>query len=327
MSVIEARSSTAPPLPRAASCVLVLLAGGTAPSPIARVLGCSLLDLEVAPGRTLLHSWATRDWCPPGQERVVRTTRGSGSPAPAMTSALLDPAPGSSRAPTIEHFVDQAGPRGSAGGLLDVCRNDEPDTTIIAAECSTAFLAPLEPVLAAHHESGADATLVVTRDDLACGLAVVRRSALESVKPRGYVDFKEQFLPALLKSGKRVHVAHADPAHVIGMHDRRGVLAGLHRLAALENPSAPNHPPTHTVDPRWSPPIISPDAQVDPSAVVSASLVMAGARIGARACVARCIIGPGAIVRPGQIVVERIVTRNRDWEDEHIPLEQRRGSW
>lgn len=304
MTLIEARPARPASSLALESRVLVLLAGGTTPSPLERLLRCSLLDLEVSPGTTLLDWWAARDWCNPAQPGLIRTTRGAGSFAPTSHLALPD------HAARVTHSSDAAGPRGSAGAIKDVCNDDPQETTIIVAESSTAMLAPLEPIIAAHAASCADVTLVTTTTGRPAGVTLIQRSALDLVKPMGFVDLKEQFLPALTSARGRVGLFEILEEESLPMHDREGILEGLRRIAASCQPQLQTPPPP-VIDRRWSPSIIARGAHVDPTALVAGSLVLRGARVGADAVVARSIVAPGAVIAPGDVVIDRIVAPNR----------------
>ena len=325
MSTIESKPIAG--RPRAGSPVLVLLAGGVAPSPLSRILGCSLLDLELAPGRTLLEWWCghglggsagpTPDVC----TGPVRTVRGSGSPAVRATP---------SDAARISHLVDRTGPRGSAGALRDACEDDAPDTTIVAAEASSIVFAPIEPLLAAHATSGADVSLVATTTGRLAGLAFLQRSALDRVKARGYVDLKEQLLPIVRHDGGHVRVLTIDDRDVVRIHDRRGLLAasgrvladGAHADGLFETAAR-----SEVIDRAALPAMRSVAAQIDPDATISGSVVLAGSKVGRGAVVARSVVAPGAVVEPGQVVLDRIVGVDRTYRDEQLPAEDRIDTW
>lgn len=301
---------------RAPGLVLALLAGGAAPSPLAQALGCSLLDVEIAPGVSVLEWWCSRSWGEGRLPTVVRSVRGIGSPAPRSS-------PSASGA-RFEDVADRGGPRGSAGAVRDACGSDDPSDTVIVAECSTLVTSDLGALLAGHEATGAPVSVVATVRGRPAGLVFLSRSSLEAVKPRGFVDLKEQFLATLAAAGTRIAVLRVPDQDVHPMHDRRGLLGAAMALRAKESGlGSPGMGPCRL---GLMPSVIGPGAEVAPDAVVSGSLVMSGARIGARAVVARCVVGPGGAVGADRQVLDAIIVPDRTITDEHLPRERRRKS-
>lgn len=298
-------------------CVLVLLAGGAAPSPLVQALGCSLLDVEVAPEVTLLKWWCSRDWGTGPAERAVRTVRGIGSPRIASLG-LPSPLP-------FDELVDQGGPRGSAGALRDAATGEASGTLMIVAESSSLVTAPLDRLLAEHAASGADVSLVATATGRPTGMAFLTSDLLALVRPRGFVDFKEQFLPAVVAAGKRTRVISVDEASVHPIHDRRGLLAAVSALDRLSHGDFSETRPTDALRARPGVSLVSEGARVAADAIVHGSVVMAGATIEPGVVVARCVVTRGSTVRAGTTVLDRIITPSKLLHDEQLPHEGRRG--
>ena len=108
-------------------------------------------------------------------------------------------------------YQEDAMPRGAAGAVRDaMCLSDA--GVFVVAEGTAIPNVDLRKLVQAHNESGAVATVVgywtsrAAHDgvQVPSGIYVFNREALDSVPLQGFHDLKENLLPQLYRSGKRV---------------------------------------------------------------------------------------------------------------------------
>ncbi len=110
-------------------------------------------------------------------------------------------------------YFEDVEPRGPAGCAHDAARRSHASVFVVVEGCMIPGL-DLAALIAAHRRSRAIATVVVEVErrrrslgpalDVAGGIYVFDRRALESVPTRGYHDIKEGLLERLYKAGERV---------------------------------------------------------------------------------------------------------------------------
>jgi glucose-1-phosphate adenylyltransferase len=192
------------------------------------------------------------------------------------------------------------------------------------------------PMIAAHMERGADATVAITEVPIpeAVAFGVVRTDAsgwitgfLEKPKdpPSGRIsmgvyvfrtaalyealqrdaerntphDFGKSVLPAMVERGRVTAFPHVGYWQDIGTLDSY-FRANLDLVAA--------DPPFPLEDPRWpiySPPTENPPVRLGPEARVRSAVVTHGSIVNGT--VERCVLSPGAIVEEGAVVTDSIL--------------------
>jgi NDP-sugar pyrophosphorylase family protein len=232
-------------------------------------------------------------------------------------------------------YQEDAMPRGAAGAVRDAAAASDADTFVVA-EGTAIPNVDLRELLHAHRASGAVATVVgyaaPSRDgqagaQMASGIYVFNRDALDAVPLRGFHDLKENLLPQLYRSGKRVlaYAARGSNPRVMGassylatnewMVDQ--LIAGgaplegyvrsgeslIHRDAVIAGDAVFVGPVLVAPGARVlanalivGPTSIGCDATVGRSVLVSRSAVWRRAVLGEHAVADRCILGDDAVV-------------------------------
>jgi hypothetical protein len=311
MSVSEAQiqKSLAPRVrgESAAPRALILLAGSLRANHLGAGLRRSILDLPLLAGDSVL-----RQWC--RQAGTLEQAPGSG---PLSVRVLLDPtapepatmAGDPSVALRIER--DRFDFRGSGGVLHDISHAYADDDRIIVGNAAAVLLEPLAPIVAALCACDADIAIHAQADNTPSGLMLVRCGCLREISEVGFVDMKEQALPAIAARNAVTVVHRSIECYAIrSLADYLGVLReqvrwGKSVAGASPEGAAPRDPFDEDWQPRFG--IVEDPATVDPSARIHDAVVLSGARVQANAVVVRSVVGRGGVVRRGQMVVDQIV--------------------
>ncbi len=256
----------------------IVLAGGLDASPLERASGRSVLDLNIAPGRTVLGAWE-RAFEGAGV-RTIGIAVGGPSPEPVRLGG------------GVRVLRDPEAYRGPAGAARDAWDRLGRASTVVIVEASRWSSGGVVDVLEAHAISDADVTVGVNPDRTPAGVYAVSGSAFEHVARVGYVDLKEQWLPALRSRGMDVR------GHLISGESTLPVrtLPQLLEVARANAPEADT--PAYRV--------ICRGARVEREQDVIDSVVMPGAVVEAGAVVARSIVLPGARVGSGDVIVDGV---------------------
>lgn len=301
-------SSSQPAIRRRATSIgehlrsIVLLGGAVRQSDLSRSISRSVLDLPVRDGLTLLDHWREQAEALAQVEELhelplrVMIDRTSIAPRPAADNGLVRT--------SIES--DAADLRGTGGLLRDLSMGYQPEDVVLVVNACQVLLEPLTDLYAALAEANGDINLIAHEDGTPVGVMLLSCRALQGIKDKGYIDFKEQALPELAKRFDVRVVTRSEPTakpiRTLGTY--LTALWMAHRAAAGL---------TTVADPffeDWSDnfAIIEPGAVVEPSARIHDSVVLSGARVGAGATLVRSVVCPGAVVRAGDVIGDRIVT-------------------
>lgn len=288
----------------------ILLAGGLKPSPIVAAAGCSVLDLPLSEGSTVLETWLAgiAEVGPgPGRTIDVSVVYGAGFPAPKQPREVegLD----------VRVTREPRPYRGPAGVASDIFRERPVEGNVLIAESGRYLGCSLRELLAAHVARGAEITVAANADNTPAGLYLVRGSALSLVPGQGFMDVKEQWLKRAVEASMGVWVFRLSPPGVPLMRTREQVLSAvgwLQRRARVcgEAAGSPVAERASVYEDRGGEGfrLICPGSRVGEGAVVHDSIVMAGSNIGAGAVVVRSLVCPGADIPPGDNVVDAVVT-------------------
>jgi NDP-sugar pyrophosphorylase family protein len=222
-------------------------------------------------------------------------------------------------------------PRGAAGAVRDAMSLSDAGLFVVA-EGTAIPNVDLRKLLQAHNESGAVATVVSTsgpRDGVRVpiGIYVFSREALDAVPLRGFHDIKENLLPQLYRSGKRVFsytTASANPRVMSAssylaanewmidqLASSDGMLEGyrrigeslIHRDASVAADAVLIGPVIVAAGARIlsnavvaGPTSIGCDAIIGRSVLVSRSAIWRRSNVGERAVADRCIVADDSIV-------------------------------
>lgn len=312
-SQLNGRAFAAPASARRMIRAVVLLAGSVRPSDLSTAIDRSLLELPVEPGKTVLSNW---------QEAVslvatalsmdrlpLRIVIDRAAPPPTA------PSPVERVSLTVERDAKEY--RGTGGLLRDLAVSYDPDDLLLVANAAQILIEPLPSLVESLFAAGGSISFIGHRDGTPCGLFLVRCGALASIRDIGFLDFKEQVLPKLGAMGHTVRPVIRDAATALPIRTLDGYLSGLRAVARLRSGQPRN---TDPFGEDWSPTfaIVEPGAVVEPSATIHDSVVLGGARVERHAVVVRSVLGPTAVVKPGETVADAALGLPRE-----IALERR----
>lgn len=210
---------------------------------------------------------------------------------------------------TVRVRVDTAQHRGAAGLIGDIARErpatpaETADRGMIVIEASTT---PPEGLaeFASRATADCDAIVGASLDGTPNGVYWLSAEAIGLIPGIGYFDLKEQLLPAIVASGRRIHAwICADENHRVDeLASYLGAVARLHDLERGAHPTATVEPGAEV---RGSS-VLCRGAVVEHGALVVDSVLLPGARVCADAVVARSVIPPGTHVPRGYLVVDEV---------------------
>ena len=278
---------------------VVLLGGLVRPTRLSSAIGRSLLDLPIGDGRTVVDHWhdhvqaLAEAW---GLDRLtVRIVIDQKSPSPRVVEA------GGRVVMCVDQ--DRVSFRGTGGVLRDLSAEYATDDLLLVGNAAQVLLIPLPDLVSRLTRERADVAIVSHADGSPSGLALVRCGALREISPIGFVDFKEQALPAIAKNG-RVRVVSFGSATGLPVRTPDDYVTALLAASRGRRPGGL----AEAEDWRVSFQITESGADVDPTARVHDSVVLGGALVQRGAVVVRAVVCPGAVVRRGHTVVDRLVT-------------------
>lgn len=278
---------------------IILLAGGVRRNEWTRATGRPATDLPLPGGESILCHWRDHAWALAnrlGQDVGIRVV--VSKPLPLPTSVL------ERNGVTIRSEHDSGQFRGTGGLLRDLTADLPDDAWVLVASASQVLLQPLAELLDLMTRTSGDIVLLREPDGTAGGLQLVRCGTLRTIRHNGFVDFKEQALPALAKVWK-VQVAQSQHRASLPIRTLDQYISGLRTLTKGDHGQAALDPYIEEWDPTFS--IIEPTATVHASARIHDSVVMDRASVGAGAVVVRSVVCSGASVEPGQAVIDTIV--------------------
>ena len=137
------------------------------------------------------------------------------------------------------------------------------------------------------------------------GLTLVRCGCLRGISPVGFVDFKEQALPAIAAS-HRVRVVHRPGLTGLSVRTAAGYLAAVrHEHLAIKGDAPTGHPFEEDHASAFG--LAEAGANVHPSAWLHGSVVLRGGQVGRGVVLVRSVVCPGGHVHEGQVVCDQVV--------------------
>lgn len=204
--------------------------------------------------------------------------------------------------------------RGTGGSMADSAADIASDGMLLVVQAFQVLLSTpgeiVKQMLEASERERADVVISTEPDQSPTGLMLVRASVLKDLPTVGYVDFKEQVLPALAKQG-RVAAIRCATTTAVPVRTYRNYLKAV-RLTTLGVPAGSDEgtDPLLELDP--SRPgtfcLIEEGATVAEGAKVIDSVVLRGAVVESGATVLRSVLGEGAVARSGNGYVERLMS-------------------
>lgn len=282
---------------------VLLLAGAVGQCPWQRRLGRLTLDLPITAERSIAALWR--------QEGLLLNAH-LGRPVPWRVLADWESVKASDRRGGRELPIepDPYEFRGTGGLLHDVAADFHDDDFLLVMSAGMVLLQPLWRLVDELSAKPADVAILCHDDYEPADVMLLRCAALRQIKALGFVDFKEQALPAIAAQHSTRVVRW--PQCVTGSARNRELY-----LQTLRQYYLSRTPPTLARELSLEPwrsafSVVEPLAQVDPEAIIHDSVVLAGARVEARAMVVRSVIGPTVRIHKHQQVVDAIAARSFD---------------
>ena len=290
--------------------LVVMLAGGLKPSPLAAAAGRSVLDLSADGRRSILRHWVDHlgsafAGCE-SDPVPVRILHGSSLAPTPLDASSVPPC----LALSIEHERKEF--RGPAGVVKDAAEDLPPDARVLVIEAARWFGGDLSAVLRAHHEperesdTPAAVTVAADRRNAPAGIVVLERSTLDPISQLGFMDLKEQWLGRLSDLGRSVKVLALRSTPCILLRDREGLLAAAKLATSPSGGAGPAFQTLFTESEPGTFAAVSEDSRIGANTSIVDSVIMEGAVVGPGAIVARSVVCPGAIVEPNEVVVDQV---------------------
>jgi mannose-1-phosphate guanylyltransferase len=280
---------------------LVLLAGAVRQHRMDSMVGRPLFDLPLEPKRTILDHWRV-------QVQELAEMRGRG-PLPMRimmnrAASQLSDLPGG---PAAQLERDPFDYRGAGGVLRDVAAEYQDEDYLLVANSSQVLMQPLAELAGAMAERAGDVVIVSHADGTPSGLSLVRCGAVRDVPATGFVDFKEQALPAIAKD-HRVNVLELEHPSGLPVRTLSNYILALRRYHQQRTGQGERDDPLAE---GWESAfaIVEEGAEVHSSAQLNDSVVLRGGRVEANAVLARSVVCPGGALRTGQVMVDNLVKK------------------
>jgi hypothetical protein len=281
----------------------VILCGGLKASPFREAIRAPLLALPRSEERTSAQVWSE------AFDRLgIDTDR---------RCILTDPEdvhpPADLR---LRRIADSAPYRGPAGALRDAQKLLGLTGRCLIVESSRMLEAPdLLDDLVRTHDSRGDAVTVGTNPDGSfAGIYLATTDAIELIPGIGFMDIKEQWLPAAANSGYAVR-PHTLSGYCHPVRDAAAYFAALARMGQFTDQDGPcviAHRPPSPFAQRYGGSLIFHTARVSPEAVVAHGVVCDGAVVEAGAVVVRSILGPGARIPENGVAIDKVIPASDD---------------
>jgi NDP-sugar pyrophosphorylase family protein len=282
---------------------VVVLSGGVRANELVAGLGRSLLDLPVSPDATLLSRW--RDQC----EALGTVVGGATNTVPLALRAIVSK-PGAlpNSVPSAGHVnvsveYDRVELRGTGGLLRDLAEDYADDDALLVVHGNQALVRPLTEVFQSLASVDADVVLLAEPDGSSSGVHLMRCGALRDVRAKGYIDLKEQALPALSASHRVRVVRGASPT---GLRIRT-LEQYIRALRALTTGDILDRPDPYAEEWARTFSLVQQGASVDPRATIHDSVVMRGAVVGPGAVVVRSLVCEGARVPARAAIFDTVI--------------------
>jgi N-acetylglucosaminyldiphosphoundecaprenol N-acetyl-beta-D-mannosaminyltransferase len=302
----RARRMTTAPLHRDGTSLsrlkgIVLLGGHVRSTPLGESIGRSLLDLPLDENGSVLNHWlnhAAELAKVVGLEKLpVRVMVDRNSPEPISAAVKYY---GSFR---VER--DQSEYRGSGGVLGDLANQYQDDDLILVANAAQILLDPLVALTTTLDQRHGDIALVSHRDGTPSGIMLINCKALRLIPATGFIDMKEQALPAIAQkyAVEVLHRRRPTGLPIRSVTDYISAMRVYHMRRegkiALADPLAEDWQPSFG--------IVEEGAVVDPSARIHDSVVLRGGVVEAGAVLVRSFVCPSGLVRKDRTLVDEFV--------------------
>ena len=303
---MTATTTDAPP-PASASkqdITVLLLCGGLSHPPLATALNAPLLSLPQTPDRSVLGCWIDAfTHAGLGIDRCRLLTNTDGSPGTMLT-------------PDIETLPDSGPYRGPAGVVRDAVDHLDAQGCCLIIETSRMLSKPetLSGFIGACRNRKGTISVATNPDGSFSGLIAADTEAIRLIPGIGFIDIKEQWLPAVSREGFEI-IPHMLDAPCYSIRTSKLYLEALRRMGRFDQASGTRviGRGTHSIfgEP-YGGSLIAKSAEIAPGAVVSCSAVGDGAVIESDAVVVRSIVGPRARIKKRELIIDSVVQTSDD---------------
>ncbi len=283
---------------------VLLLCGGLSHPPLATALNAPLLTLPQTPNRNVLGCWIeafTHAGLDIGRCRLLTNTDGS---------------PGTMLSPDIETLRDTGPYRGPAGVVRDAVDHLGAQGCCLIIESSRMLSEPtaLAGFVDACRKRKGVITVATNPDGSFSGMIAADTEAIRLIPGIGFIDIKEQWLPAASREGFEVR-PHALDAPSYSIRTSKSYLEALRRLGWFDQSSGTlviGRGPQSIFGEPYGGSLIAESAEIAPDAVVSCSAVADGAVVESGAIVVRSIVGPRARIKKNELIIDTVVQTSDD---------------
>jgi hypothetical protein len=277
---------------------MVLLGGSVRPGLFGSAIGRLVFQLPLEANCTILDSWAKEARELASLAEQVVTVRVMIDKAAPQSLPIAN-------GNAVEIERDPFDFRGTGGVLRDLASQYLADDYLLVANAAQVLCQPLAELALTLAAMDGDVSIVSHLDGTPSGLMLVRCGALNSIPEQGFVDMKEQALPAIAKE-HRVTVLHRRNPSAMPVRTLADYIAALrqhHQLKAGKMGSM--NPFAETWEPTFS--IIEEGATVNPAAKVHDSVVLRGGRVEADSVAVQSIVCPGGVLKRNQVQIDTLI--------------------
>ncbi len=282
---------------------VMVLCGSVHTSPLARSVGRSLVDLPLLGGKSIVqrhYEGVQKLWEKHKLDSLrMRLIYDKDGQVPA---GVQNAEPGRC---VVER--DPSPIRGVAGLLSDATEGIEDDRYIVVCNGAVVFLEPLHELVESMAVTESDVSFVASSDGSPVGVWLIRCGLLRSIKPVGYIDLKEQALD-MWRDDHRVRVVQRYRPYAMTTRSLSEYVEALHAIAGGYTSGSSLDEDPYREDWESSFQVAEPGADIDPEARMHDAIALDGSRVGKGAVVVRSVLCDGAVVQPGAIVADQVVT-------------------
>jgi N-acetylglucosaminyldiphosphoundecaprenol N-acetyl-beta-D-mannosaminyltransferase len=280
---------------------VVLLGGHVRPTPLSSSIGRSLLDLPLVENGSVLNHWLNHAGelaRAVGLEKLpVRVMVDRSSPEPISAAVKYFG--------TFRVERDQSEYRGTGGVLRDLVQKYEPEDLILVANAAQILLDPLVALATTLDHRKGDIALISHRDGTPSGIMLVSCKTLSLISETGFIDLKEQAMPAIAQkyAVDVVHRRRPTGLPIRSVSDYITAMRYYHMRRAgkttLTDPLAEDWQPSFGM--------VEEGAVVDPTARIHDSVVLRGGVVESGSVLVRSFVCPSGLVRSNRTLVDEFV--------------------
>jgi len=283
---------------------VVLLAGSVRQGRLGSMIGRPVFDLPLGNGYSIMDDWRRESEVLAGMvaggRLSVRVMIDRATSQPPLARASL---PGDAVQIQIER--DPLEYRGTGGVLRDVGAVYAEDDYLLVANAAQVLMEPLADLAVALSAICGDVAIVSHRDGTPSGMFLVRCGVLRELPETGFVDMKEQALPAIAAHHQVAVIERDRPSAMPVLSLRDYVTAVRCHQQRMAGATIPDGPFAEDWECAFS--IVEPGANVHASARLHDSVVLCDGCVEADTVLAHSVVCPGGVLRRGQMAIDALI--------------------